>query len=94
MRSDTEPPSTEPLEPQFHALPIIESWSYIEVERGRAGRTETFACVKVDYVPHAVAAPVNYPVVSVKRGCVSRDASESLRDVMQVRGRRLTLKVT
>ena len=94
MRSDTKPPSTEPLEPQFHALPIIESWSDIEVERGCAGRTETFACVEVDYVAHSVAAPVNYPVVSVKRGCVSRNAGELLRDVMQGRGRRLTLKVT
>ena len=73
MRNDTEPPSAESLESQFHALPVVESWSDIKVERGCAVWTETFASVEIDDVTDAVAAPVNYPVMSVKWGCVSGD---------------------
>ena len=87
MWSDTEPPSTEPLEPQFYAFPIIQSWSDIEVERGGGVWTETFTGVKVDDVAHPVTTPVNYPVVSVKRGCVSGNVSEIPREVRRIRMR-------
>lgn len=86
MRSDTEPPSAEPLESQFRALPIIESWPDVEVKRGTAVWTEVFAGVKVYDVSDAVAAPINYPVVSVKRGCVSRNASEILSGATGMKG--------
>lgn len=83
MRSDAEPPPAEPLEAQFYALPVIESWSDIEIEGG-AGWTETFAGIEVDDVAHTVATPVNYPVVSIKRGRVPRDAGEMLREVTRM----------
>jgi len=75
LRSDTEPPSAEPLKSQLYALPVIESWSDIEVERGSAVWAETFAGVEINDVTDAVAAPVDHPIVSVKWGCVSRNAS-------------------
>ena len=91
MRSDTKPPPTEPLEPQFNTLPVVESWPNIEVERGCAVRTEAFTGVKVNDVSYAVTAPVDHPVVSVKWGCVSRDSGEIPRDVPGLGERRLTL---
>jgi len=84
LRSDTEPPSAEPLESQLYALPVIESWSNIEVERGTAVWTETFAGVEIDNITDAVAAPVNHPIVSVKWGCVSGSASEMQCEVMRI----------
>jgi hypothetical protein len=91
LRSDAQPPSAEPLESQFHALPVVEGWSYVKVERGSAVRTETSSDIVINDVANAVAAPVDYPVVSVKWGCISVNLRKVLRKATRTRGRRLTL---
>ena len=94
MRSDTQPPSTEPLESQFHTLPVVKSWSYIKIEGGCTIWTETLSCVEIDNVADAVAAPVDYPVMSIKWRRISADLSKVLHEVMGMKERRLTLTTT
>ena len=72
MRCDTEPPSTESLESQFYTLPVIESRSHVEVERGSTVWNKAFSGVEIDNITYAVTTPVDHPVVSVEWGSVPR----------------------
>ena len=91
MRSYAEPSSAESLKSQFYALPVVEGWSHVKVERRCTVWTKTFASVEIDDVTNALTAPVHYPVVSVKWGCVSGNASKVSREVTRIEGRCLTL---
>lgn len=71
MRSNAEPPSAEPLESQPYTFPVIESRSHIEIKRGGTVWNETFSSVEIDDITNTMTTPIDHPVVSVKRRCIS-----------------------
>lgn len=63
----TQPRTPEPPYPHFHALPVVQSWSDVEVEREISTKlVRVVATIEIYHVAHLRAAPINNPVVAVK----------------------------